>query len=102
MSINIGSYQFEGPYSKTSSLDNRAGVYAILCDNGANYTVVDIGESAAVRSRIETHDRKTCWNGNCRTNLSVAVLYTPHQQQSGRMLIEQELRRQYSPSCGSR
>ena len=45
MSIKIGSYEFEGPYTSTSSLQDRAGIYAILTLSWSNkYEVVDIGE----------------------------------------------------------
>jgi hypothetical protein len=103
MPITIAGYSFAGPYSSTNSLEDRSGVYAILCkkDNG-NYSLVDVGESATVKSRVETHDRKACWSRNCNSLLTVAVLYTPHLQQSGRLDIEQKIRAQYNLPCGDR
>lgn len=102
MSINIGKYQFDGSYSSTGSLQDRAGVYAIICRNGNTNSLIDVGESATVKSRVDSHDRKNCWQRNCSSQLVVAVLYTPGQQQSGRMKIEKEIRDQYNPSCGLR
>lgn len=102
MSIKIGNYTFEGPYTKVESLQDKSGVYVILCHNSQNYNVVDVGESATIKSRIENHDRKDCWKKNCSSTLEVAVLYTPNMQQAGRMGIEQELRDQYKPPCGQR
>ena len=102
MGIKIGDYTFEGPYASTNSIEDRSGVYAILCNSGNKNTVVDIGESATVKSRVATHDRRSCWSRNCTGNLRVAVLYTPNKQQSGRMEIEQELRDQFDPPCGKR
>jgi len=102
MSINIGKYVFEGPYTTTDQLDDRSGVYAILCHGGQKYSIVDVGESSTLKSRVEGHDRKICWKRNCSSTLEVAVLYTPNAQQHGRMLIEQELRDQYNPPCGKR
>ena|SRR3989338_20821 len=101
--VTIGRYNFEGPYASTSSLQDRAGVYAILDDrNGTSY-VIDVVESATVKSRIENgHERENCWTKNRIGTLKVAVLYTPGSQQAGRMQIEQELREQYSPVCGVR
>jgi hypothetical protein len=57
---------------------------------------VDIGESAQVKTRVETHDRKECWRQHAVGALVVAVSYTPGLQQVGRRAVEQELRRQYS------
>lgn len=106
MSITIGTYVFEGPYSSNNSnnyLKDLSGVYAILCkkDNG-NYDLIDVGESATVKTRVENHDREACWNGSCRSELNVAVYYTPHLQQSGRKEVEQAIRNKYNPPCGDR
>jgi len=102
MSIKIGKYTFEGPHTNSNLLQDKSGVYAILCHSGQNYNIVDVGESATVKSRIEGHDRKDCWKRNCSSTLKVAVLYTPNAQQVGRMAIEQELRNQYCPNCGEK
>lgn len=102
MSLNVGNYSFEGPYTSTNSLQDRSGVYAIVCHSNGNYNLVDVGESANVRSRVEDHDRKSCWTKNCNSTLMVAVHYTPNLQQSGRRKIEQEIRDQYNPPCGER
>lgn len=103
MAITIAGYSFDGPYSSTSSLEDRSGVYAILCkkDND-NYSLVDVGEAAKVKSRVETHDRKSCWSRNCHSTQMFTALYTPHLQQSGRIEIEQKIRAQYNPTCGER
>lgn len=101
MSITIGKYKFEGPYPVTASLQDRSGVYAILDrKEGEHYDLLDVGESANVKTRIENHDRKNCWNRNKKGTLYYAVYYTPNLQQSGRMEIEQEIRSQYKPPCG--
>lgn len=101
MSIIIGAYSFDGPYTNTDLLVDKSGIYAILCTSPDDkYTVVDIGESATVKSCVDTHDRKDCWTHNCNETLTVAVFYTPSKQQAGRIEIEQELRNQYNPPCG--
>ena len=91
MSIQINGYSFEGPYSSTYSLEDRSGVYVILC----NSRLIDVGESASVKSRIESHDRRDCWGKNCSGSIRFAVHYTPNLQQLGRMEIEQEIRRSH-------
>jgi len=102
MAILIEQRMFEGPYGNTGLLEDRSGVYAILCFRDGKCRVVDVGESAHVKSRVENHDRKACWQRNCSGTLMVAVLYTPHLQSSGRVSIEQEIRAQYNPPCGQR
>lgn len=102
MSITIGKYTFNGPYVTTERLEDRSGVYAIICQRGDENYLIDVGESATVKTRVETHDRSDCWKKNCQGRLAVAVYYTPYMQQSERMAIEQEIRKQYNPPCGER
>jgi len=104
MSIKIYNYEFEGPYDSTSNLADESGIYAILCKNGNNtFSLVDVGESSTVKTRIDNHDRKVCWLSKCSiSNWKYAVYYTPHLQQSGRKEIEQFIRAKYPSLCGDR
>lgn len=102
MSITVGRYTFEGPYTATADLKDRSGVYAIHCYRDNAYSLVDVGESATVKTRVDNHDRKACWERNCTGTLTVSVYYTPLLQQAGRMEIEQEIREQFNPPCGER
>ncbi len=102
MTIKIGRYSFEGPYTSVDRLEDRSGVYSILCQQAQEYHVIDIGESSEVKTRVENHDREECWKQSCSGTLAVSVLYTPRKQRSGRMEIEQELRNEYNPPCGER
>lgn len=101
MAINVNGYSAQGPFTNPQLLEDRSGVYLILTrnGNGTTWTVVDIGESHAVRSRVMDHDRRPCWVQNNKGTLSCAAIYATQEQ---RMLIEQELRDQYSPVCGDR
>ena len=104
MSIKIGRYQFEGPYSSTANLEDKSGIYVILCQTSpnSNYNLIDCGESATVKTRVANHDRADSWKRNCSGSLHVAVLYTPNAQSAGRVAIEQEIRNQYRFPCGVR
>lgn len=100
MAIQIGNYNFDGPHGHTSAIHARSGVYAILGKNaGTQWVVVDVGESENVRDRIDSHDRRPCWQRRGHQELAAAVLYVPEQQ---RMNIERELRIHYDPPCGDR
>jgi len=103
MSINVGNYTFDGPFDNTAALQDRSGVYVILdLRSDGKYYIVDVGESSQVKTRVENHERKDCWQRNGQGNLTVAVLYTPNLQQPGRAAIEKEIRMQYNPPCGDR
>jgi len=103
MSITLAGYEFNGPYSSAGTLKDQSGVYAILAATTSNrYKVLDVGESHEVKTRVENHDRKDCWNRNSNPGgLSYAVRYTPGLQQAGRREIEKAVREKYTPPCGS-
>jgi hypothetical protein len=100
--VKIGNYSFAGPYDSADFLENRSGVYAILCLTNGKYQPVDCGETASVKSRIENHERYPCWQRSCSGTLMVAVYYTPRLQSAGRCTIEQEIRALYNFPCGQR
>lgn len=100
--VTVGRFNFEGPYASTAYLQDRAGVYTIIDDRSGVLQLIDVGESATVKSRIENHERESCWTRNRIGILKVAVLYTPGLQQVSRMQIEQEIRDHYNPACGVR
>lgn len=104
MSITIAGYSFAGPYKSTAELEDRSGVYTILTPSDAtHFNVLDVGESATVKTRVEGHDRKPYWLRNAiRGQIVYAVYYTPHLQQAGRKAVEIKIRQQYNPPCGSR
>lgn len=100
MPIDISDYSFSGPYTETSSLEGKPGVYLILDCFDNEYFIVDIGESAKVRNRVENHDRKDCWDKKIIGEIMYAVLYTPNIPQSGRVEIEQSIRSKLAVPCG--
>ena len=106
MSIKFcDKYEAEGPYSDTTKLKNESGVYVILSFEtllSDSLIVIDVGESHALKDRVENHDRKNCWKRHGRGTIKYAAYYTPHKQQTGRMQVEQEIRSRYNPSCGDR
>ena len=58
----IQGYQFEGPFTTTSTIKKSSGVYVILCDE----TTIDVGESDDLKYRLDNHDREDCWNEKCK------------------------------------
>lgn len=100
MAITIGTYNFEGPYQRVDPLRNESGVYVILGQTAAGqHRVLDVGESARVKDRVQHHDRRPQWAKCGFAQLTVAVLYV---NERARLLIEQTLRAQFKPECGIR
>ncbi len=95
-------YQFEGAYTSCEYLRSRSGVYVIWCENGGNWTVLDVGESANVKERVKNHDRADCWSRNCSGTIYYSATYTPNFQQGERMEIEERIRNLENPTCDRR
>jgi len=97
MTITVCSYPFEGPYDDSTSMRDIPGVYVVACDRDGDYYLIDVGESADVKSRIDGHEGWGSWRSNCRSGgtLIFFALYVPEMQQVGRMNIERELRNRY-------
>ena len=101
MSIEFAGYSFEGPYTDTVYLKDEPGVYVILDQRSDSlWYALDVGESTQVKTRIENHDRKECWDSNQLGTRGYAVLYTPGWTDDQRRTLEQEVREKLSPPCG--
>lgn len=100
MGIQLGNYNFEGPFGTIDGLRNASGVYAILGRTpSGHYDVIDIGESATLKDRIAAHDRKDQWTRFGHPTILAAARYS---DAPSRMHIERELRALYNPPCGLR
>ncbi len=84
-----------------------AAIYVILCVKpDSSWTVLDVGQTGELGTRIDSHDRRECWARNCETkNIWVCVYPMPSTRYSpqDRRALEAEVRRQYNPvPCGQR
>lgn len=82
--------------SSAYTLENRSGVYLVIDSNAKK--ILDIGESATVRDRVENHDRKSCWERHSTSPIKYAVCYISSPTQ--RFSAEQDLRAKFKPPCG--
>ena len=100
MTAQVGGYTFEGPYTSNAELEDRPGVFAIVCQSAGNtFALIDVGESATVKTSVENHARKDSWRTYCRVGQAVGVFYTPDLQQPERQAIEREIRERMNPPC---
>jgi hypothetical protein len=99
-------FKFEdGPYpiDQANKLKNRPGVYVIWCRSSSTSsrgTLIDVGQSDNVRDRVMSHDRRECWNKNCKGSLEVAATYIKDEQE--RLDREKEIRQHCKLPCGER
>lgn len=102
MSIEIGGYDFEGPFINDDSLLPESGVYMVLGRNPPSdeYEAIDVGQSNNVRRRVKKHERADCWYRHNHKEVTVAVRYA---DKTNRLAIEDELRDLYKDMpCGER
>ena len=64
--------------------------------------MIDVGESSKVKTRIETHNRKDCWEKNCNVTVKYVVYYIEHGKKSSRVDVEQDIRDNYNIPCGEK
>jgi hypothetical protein len=82
------------------NIEDKAGVYVVLCEKEKECSILDVGESSKVKKRLRNHERESCWIQNCGGKITHSIHYTPRLQQKGRMAIEKKIRETFKPPCG--
>ena len=100
MTHTIAGHVFGGPYSSPSVLYSEPGVYVILCKTNDSYKVLDVGESKNMKERVENHDRKDCWEKNCKGTIVYAEMKEADEDK--RRAIEKTIRGKIDPPCGEK
>ncbi len=102
--VTIGGRTFACVPLSQADFSDIATVYVILCvAQEGSWAELDVGQSGQVGSRIDDHDRKTCWARNCtNSNIWVCVYRMPSSQytRQDREQFESYLRNHYHPPCG--
>jgi len=92
MTIYIAHQAFSGPYDSADPVADRAGIFAILSGPGHQQKIHCLAQSANVRTalilRLKEHDFAA------RTDLAIAVHYTPGVQASARKHMTEKLLRE--------
>lgn len=104
--VAIGGYPFVCVRLSEADSSDVAAVYVILCVAATgSWTVLDLGQTGRLGSRIDEHEREECWHRNCPSgNIWVCVYRMPSDRYSeaDRVRVETELREKYNPPCGER
>ncbi|MBT9156853.1 MAG: hypothetical protein DDT37_01844 [Firmicutes bacterium] len=80
--VPIGGYPFVCVSLTQADFLDVTAIYVILCvAQDGSWTVLDVGQSGQVGSRIDEHDRKGCWERNCpNKNIWMCVYRMPSTQ----------------------
>ncbi|MDQ7788455.1 MAG: hypothetical protein RDU41_00190 [Clostridia bacterium] len=104
--VTIGGYPFVCVPLAQADFSDVAAIYVILCvAQDRSWTVLDVGQSGQVGSRIDDHDRRGCWERNCpNRNIWVCAHRMPSAQHTKqkREQLESALRAKLNPKCGKR
>jgi hypothetical protein len=76
MSVNFGRYEFAGPFATLEELEDRPGLYAILCSDDSNYKVLDVRQAKLVQTDFARELKSNSWADFCRNKIRVAVYYS--------------------------
>ena len=104
--VTIGGRMFFCERLSDADFADRAAVYVVLCvAQDGSWTVLDVGQSGQVGSRIDNHDRESCWKKHCPYgDIWVCVYSMPSSRytREDREEFEAELRSKLNPPCGTR
>jgi len=100
----IGGVSFVCVRLAEADFSDVAAIYVILCvGSDGSSTVLDVGQSGQLGSRIDNHERKGCWGRHCPNgNIWVCVHRMPGSTKQQREQVESTLRSQFNPQCGER
>jgi len=120
--IEIGGYEFKGPYTNTGPLQMRSGIYVIVdLVDGKPRNVLDIGTSGQIKKRLGSHhSRQSCWRNHKQGEIGYCIKYTTgstdvdtynyappavrkskEETRKERLIIEDELFWKYDVPCGT-
>lgn len=104
--LNIGGYPFACVGLADADFREVAAIYAVICvSEDHSWTVLDVGQSGELRQRIDAHDRMQCWEEKCASkNIWVCIhrMLSSQYTKEERLKLENYLRQNLNPLCGSR
>ncbi len=92
MSVLIGSWEFEGPFSATHELRPEPGIVALLTNSDDEFELVAIDESDSVQEYLE-HQKKSVPHNSDK--LSTAVYYCSDLNSTLRRGLVDELMKEF-------
>jgi len=114
MSRNIEvTLDWKGPYTSTRSIPDNAGIYMALSGKQDEkgkwptnlYKLLDIGQAGGIKSRLDEHERRDCWERNKTTGHTIVYKYalmpTKEYDETDRRIVECCLRSNKTPPCGT-
>lgn len=100
MSIEIGWFSFDGPFSSENDLQAKAGIFTVLSlEEGGRYNMLDVDGGDDVAGAVKAHERRECWEEHKGKSLHYAAFYLVEGNAEARETIIKEIRMQYVMAC---
>ena len=97
----IENYAFDGPHRSLRNLENKAGVFVIMSEFVGKFYLLDVDVSDDIKSAIENHARRKCWERYRKGKIRYAVLYKKEFSAERDSEIERKIRSKYKTvPCG--
>lgn len=81
MTVFFGKVELQGPFSSLEELENKAGLFAILCIKDEQINLLDVRRAKLVQSDVAKILRDPGWGEACKGKIRVAVLYLTNEQE---------------------
>ena len=92
MSLFLGNYHFEGPFDSINQIEEKEGVFAVLCKTENEISqLIHIEEAKNIKKRIRNHINSIKWPKLCNGNIVFGANYTPDVQEQDRQSIVNEI-----------
>jgi len=99
-------------YEDPDEVPKRAGIYMIITglygDKGwkiSSYKLLDIGQSGETGVRLDTHNRRDCWEKHTPSGYTILYKFAPmpseNYDRTDRLIVECCLRSHAKPPCGT-
>ncbi len=92
MGIKVGEHNFDGPFLTRALIQDKPGVYLVICRTESGDEFIDCDEARQVRTAIMEDERMSVWERNCSGNILIAVMYTPRLPSPERAVVVAEVR----------
>jgi hypothetical protein len=89
VSVYIGHHAFAGPFRSLEQVVDKAGVYALVTPAARGFRVLEVNQSANLRSALALS-----LAGQAGDEAQMAVLYTPGVQRTGRLRLVDKIRKE--------
>lgn len=91
----IANYPFKGLYRSADKIEERAGVFVVVCKFEDSYYLLDVDHSEDVNGAIRSHGRRGCWERHRRGPIIYSIMYTDKMSAKERAEIEEKIRGRY-------